>query len=84
MPNPLDRLKRTADAVKSAAPDAVAQPAAQKAKARDKSAHCMLGVVKERKKSSLTTPMHAVLFNCLMFAGMLWSDCCCKAESLFR
>ena len=34
MPNPLDRLKRTADAVKPAAPDATAQPAAQKLKAR--------------------------------------------------
>lgn len=34
-PNPLDRLKRTADAVKSAAPNAAAEPAVQKLKARD-------------------------------------------------
>lgn len=34
MPNPLDRLKRTADAAKSAAPDAAAKPAAPKLKVR--------------------------------------------------
>ena len=34
-PNPLDRLKRSADAVKSAAPSAAAEPAVQKLKASD-------------------------------------------------